>query len=92
MLHRYGTVDYIFSLDFVEGCELIIKAKQEEMKERYHAEYCAALPFMLFAQKEVKSFDEICNIVTGKNIDRRSEEEILAEAREIENQLKGGRR
>lgn len=86
LLHRYGSVDFVFGLDIVDGCALINKAVEEERREKYHRQYCAILPVMLKADKYTP-FEEFYDSMTGKNLDMRPAEEIIAEAQKIEREM-----
>lgn len=87
LLHRYGSVDYVYSLDIVIGVELIIKAMEEERDERIFRQWTAQLPVMAMTG-EVIDFEQYKERVTGANIDRRPTEEILKELDELEQSIK----
>lgn len=61
-----------------EFLELISLAVEEEQKEKHRQEWLHLLPLMIRADKYM-SFEEYYDRVTGKNIDMRSTEEIIAE-------------
>lgn len=74
-------------MDISSFVKLINLAKEKNIEERRFKQWTSLLPIMsLFGGYE--SFESYCDRVSGKNIDRRPTSEIIAEALEIEKQLK----
>jgi hypothetical protein len=78
ILRRYHTLDFIKELTVEGFCKIILKAIEGEDKENHRQEWLALLPTMITHGKYV-SFKEYYDKVTGKNIDMRPAEEIIAE-------------
>ena len=78
ILRRYHQLDFIKEMRLDEFLELIGLAVEEEQKEKHRQEWLHLLPLMISSGKYM-SFDEYYDKVTGKNIDMRSTEEIIAE-------------
>lgn len=76
LLRRYHTFN--LDLGIEEFCEIIMLAIEEENKERKRQEWLALLPLMLTSDK-YKSFEEYYDLVSGKGIDLRSTEDIIAD-------------
>ena len=78
LLRRYHSIDFMNNLT-VEGlCKLILKAIEGEKKENYRREWLALLPRMVEVGKIIP-FEEYYDRATGKSIDWRPTEEIIAE-------------
>ena len=83
ILRRYHNIDYIMEMDIDTFGRFINKAIEKELEEKRFKQWTSILPVMsAFGQYE--SFEAYCDRVSGKNIDRRSTAEIIAEAVEIE--------
>ena len=65
-------------LDVDQFIKLVLMAIEAETKEKYRAEWTALLPVMVFANHYM-TFDEYYDICTGKNVDMRPVDEIIAE-------------
>lgn len=78
MLRRYHSLDFMKELSIEGLCRLIILAIEGESKENHRREWLALLPNMVTFGKYM-SFDDYYDRVTGKNIDMRPAEEIIAE-------------
>lgn len=70
--------------EFLEFAKVAI---EKTRTENIHREWCSVLPIMAFNGKIVP-FEEYLNDRTGKNIDTRSNEEIIAEIRELHEKTK----
>ena len=68
------------------GTALIIKAMQEEHRERIRRQWIALLPVM-YTTGVCIGFEEYYDDVTGRNIDTRPTEVILQELDEVERQF-----
>ena len=88
LLHRYHNIEYILQLDADTGCDLILKAQEQERDDRIFQQWVVQLPLM--SQENFVSYADYKDKVTGANIDRRSTAEILAELDEVEKELQGG--
>ena len=87
LLSRYHTLD--FDVEVEEFCQLIMLAIEEKNKETKRQEWLALLPLMATAGK-YKSCEEYYESVSGKNIDLRSTEEIIAEIDAAHERAKNG--
>lgn len=87
LLSRYHTLD--FDLDVEDFCELIMLAIEEKNKEYKRQEWLALLPLMIQADK-YKSFEEYYELASGKGIDLRSTEAIIAEIDAAHERAKNG--
>ena len=88
LLHRYHNIEYILQLDADTGCDLILKALEQERDDRIFQQWVVQLPLM--GKENFVSFADYKDKLTGANIDRRSVAEIMAELDEVERELKGG--
>lgn len=71
------------------ACRVIRLARLAKEKDKARAQWNALHPFMIMKQIEYKSFNEYFDLVTGRNIDTRSAEEILEEVYEIRKEIEG---
>lgn len=78
ILRRYHSFECMDILSVEKFCELIILALEQEKRAEYRAEWLVLLPSMI-SQGKYMSFDDYYDTVTGKNIDMRPAEEIIAE-------------
>lgn len=62
-------------MDIYTLCDFIILAKQKEEEERNFVQYCAMLPTM----NKYMPFNEFNDMMTGRNIDTRSVDDIEQE-------------
>jgi len=69
--------------------DLIIKAAEENDRDRKRAQWNALLPLMNMKMVDYEPFETYYERVTGKNYDARPSEEILAEVAEIRKELEG---
>lgn len=83
MLHRYGGFDCLKQFDIKTIISVIKTAREKEIEEWYHREWCAFLPHM----DNKPSFQEYLDQRTGRNIDLRSTDEILADVEEVRRKL-----
>lgn len=86
LLHRYGNLDYIMRLDFRTAGSIIAKAREKEKEKRFFLQWVVQLPHM--SKENFVSFDEYVDKVTGRNIDKRSVAECMAEIEEIKKKFK----
>lgn len=87
LLSRYHTLD--IDLDVMDFCELVMLAIEEKNKEYKRQEWLALLPLMITAGK-YKSFDEYYDLASGKGIDLRPTEVIIAEIDAAHERAKNG--
>ena len=78
LLRRYHQLDFVKDLSLMDFLELVKLAMEEEQKEKHRQEWLHLLPLMITSGKYM-SFDEYFDKVSGRNIDMRSTEEIIAE-------------
>lgn len=78
VLRRYHTLDVMKVLSVEQFVRLILLALDEESKSKYRAEWQALLPCMVFTSHYM-TFDEYYDTVTGKNVDLRPVDDIIAE-------------
>lgn len=88
VLRRYHTLDVMKVLSLDRFIKLILLALEEESKEQFRREWLAMIPMMLFSGKYM-TFEEYYNNVSGKNIDMRPAEEIMAEIDRAHAKAKG---
>lgn len=81
LLHRYGNLDYIMRLDIDTAQRVISKAREKEKENRFFLQWVVQLPHM--TKESYVSFDEYFDKVTGRNIDKRSVADCMAEIEEI---------
>ena len=81
LLSRYNSIDYILKMDIESAERLIEKAREKEKEKRIFAQWVVQLPHM--TKETFLSFDEYFDKVTGRNIDKRSTSECMAEIEEI---------
>lgn len=65
-------------------------AKEKEKKERIREQWLQLLPFMSMNLLKYMSLEEYEELCTGKNIDLRSTEEIIADIEETHRKAKEG--
>lgn len=70
--------------------ELLTKALEKSKEEQLFQQWCVQLPLMATAGKYT-SFEEYRDKMLGKNIDKRSKEELLREIEEIEKEFTNGK-
>ena len=78
VLRRYHSLDCMKVLDVGKFCKLMLLALDDEVKEIYRREWLSLLPVMVFTQHYM-TFNEYFDISTGRNIDMRPVDEIMAE-------------
>ena len=78
VLRRYHSIDALKVLDIGQTLKLLNMAVEEEAKDRYHSEWTALLPVMVFANHYM-TFEQYYETCTGQNIDNRPVDEIIAE-------------
>lgn len=88
LLRRYNDIKYILNMGVFEFLQFYNLAKEKERDDRIFTQWAAQLPFM--SKDGYVSFEDYKARVTGKNIDRRSTAEILAEVDEIERKFERG--
>lgn len=84
LYHRYGCIP---DIGFAPLCCLIEKAKEENKREELYRAWLAHIPAMQNGSIPMQSFKEYYDHCTGKDIDTRPEEEILAEVRAIRKEM-----
>ena len=89
LLRRYHTLDFIKTMGVDEFCEFLSLAIEKENKEKVERQYLALLPLLCLRGKYM-SFDEFYNTFTGKNIDWRSADEIIAEIDALHERVNNG--
>lgn len=74
-------------MDFDQILALVERAAEMRAKEWVHRQWCALYPDMIRGILKYMSFEEYYNRMTGGTIDRRSKEDILAEAAQIRKEM-----
>lgn len=75
LYHRYHTLEMIDSMELEEFLEFVVLAREKESDDRIYAQWCGMLPTL----NEYMSFNAFKDKITGKNIDMRPTEVIIAE-------------
>lgn len=65
---------------------LCLKAIEQTKEEKFFSQWVAQLPLMAVKMLEYIPFNEYRDKLTGKNIDMRSNEEIIAEIESLHSQ------
>lgn len=86
LLHRFGSIDCFNSMQFVDFVKIYNIAKEKEQREELYMAWVSCLPHM--DKESFIPFEEYLNKCTGRDIDRRSNEEIMAEVEEIRRKVK----
>ena len=81
LLHRYGNIDYIMHSPIDTAQQIIKKAQEKERESRFFFQWVVQLPKM--TDETYISFDSYLDRVTGRNVDKRSVAECMAEIEEI---------
>lgn len=76
LLSRYGTFN--LELELMDFCEIVMLAIEEKKRAEKREEWLALLPLMVTAGK-YKSFEEYYDLASGKGIDLRPAEDIMAD-------------
>ena len=76
LLSRYGTFN--LELELMDFCEIVMLAIEEKKRAEKREEWLALLPLRITAGK-YKSFEEYYDLASGKGIDLRSAEDIMAD-------------
>lgn len=79
LLRRYSNIDYILNMDVEMFLDFLKVAKEKETEERLHAQWVTMLPAMSKQELKYIPFSDYVDQCTGRNIDRRPAEEIIAE-------------
>ncbi len=86
ILRRYGAAyDVIMRMEIDEFIDFINEAKKTQKDERLYQLWAANFTKW---KPEYQNFRAFRDVMTGANIDRRSDEDILAEVARIEKELK----
>ena len=89
VLRRYHTLDVMKVLSVEQFVKLILTALDEESKEKYRQEWLSLLPCMIFTSHYM-TFDQYYETVTGRNIDLRPVDDIIAEIDRKHEEAKNG--
>lgn len=65
------------------GVGLVFKAHDEVVRERVRDEWVALLPWMKMERLTLTQFDDYLDQRTGRNIDRRPADQIIAELEKL---------
>lgn len=85
-LHRYGGIDALLPMPFIDFVRLHNVAQEEKIREENYLAWVQLYPHM--DKKSFISFDDFNAKATGKIIDTRPSEDILAEVAEIRRKVK----
>lgn len=83
MLRNYQNIDYILNMQGNRAITFIQNALNHEEENHLRQQWVALLPVMQMGYCKYMSFEEYCDKATGKNIDTRPAEEIIAELEEL---------
>lgn len=89
LLSRYHNPEYILTLPWDRGLELLRFGDERERDARIFQQWVAQLPVMAITG-EATSYSAYKEQVTLSNIDLRPTAEIMAELDELEKQQEGG--
>lgn len=67
------------NMDFLDFTEFIRIGKEKEQEEALHRQWVSLLPGMSAKEFKYMSFKEYCDMCTGRNIDTRPSDDIIAE-------------
>lgn len=81
LLRRYNSIDYVMKLDANRFFKLYKAAMQSEKREKWYMQWLVQLPLM--TSDTYVSFEDYIGKITGQNIDKRSNEEIIAEIEQM---------
>lgn len=81
LLHRYGNLDFFMQSDIETAQRIIEKAREKERESKFFLQWVVQLPHM--TKETYISFESYVDKVTGRNIDKRSVAECMAELEEI---------
>lgn len=76
LLHRYGTLNFIDSMEIGEFVDFCKCAMEKDHEERLYMEWCAKLPML---RKEYWIFSRYRDDMMGKGIDLRPADVIMEE-------------
>jgi len=78
-VHRYGSLEFTKKLTFKQTIKIINKSFEEENKEKLFRIYLSLLPHMERQISFNDYYKKHTKVETPKIMDRRNEEEIMAE-------------
>lgn len=79
LLRRYHTISFLEQMPVENFISFLNLAIKKELEDQLYLQWCAMLPQM----GKYMTFSEFYDKLTGKNIDRRSTEDIIAEIEEL---------
>ena len=89
LLHRYSSAAFeILKMSPAEAYPILKETVEGELNDKLYQLWLTFIPRM--NKETYVGFGDFKDSVTGANIDNRSAEEILAEAKEIERRLRNG--
>lgn len=83
ILTRYGDARALYDLPVGVGVALVFKAHEEAVRERIRDEWVTLLPWMQAGHLKLIQFDDYFDQRTGRNIDRRPADQIIAELEKL---------
>lgn len=83
LLKRYGGLEFLDGMEDEQALKLFLKAIENDMDDRLFHQWAVQLPIMSLKMVEYMSFEEYKNKVTCRNIDLRSDAEIIAEVKAL---------
>ena len=86
LLKRYGSLEFLKDITLDNALKLFLKAIEKDYDDRLFEQWVIQLPIMSLQMVDYISFEDYKDKVTGKNIDLRSNEEIIAEIRALHSQ------
>ncbi len=85
LLRRYNSYSFIYDMTLPEFCEFMEVVYDKEKEEKMREQWLAMLPKF----NKYIEFSEFEDMMTGANIDRRSNSEIIAEVLALHPELGG---
>lgn len=83
ILTRYGDIRALYDLPVWLGVDLVFKAHEEVLRARVRDEWVALLPWMKMERLTLTQFGDYFDERTGRNIDRRPADQIIAELEKL---------
>ena len=78
-MRKYGNVEYWLHLPVEKFEELYKLALEKEREDRIRSQWVAMLPLMSIGYLKYMPFEDYYDQCTGRNVDTRPAEEIIAE-------------
>lgn len=86
LLRRYNDYHVLMEMELSEFIRFIKFAIEKEQDEKLYFRWCIELPYM----EEPCTYNNYKDILTGRNIDKRPEAEIIADIMQAHERMRGG--